>query len=422
MTESEINREYYLFLQKSFQEFNESTVRLQNAFNSLEHKFEDINRELELKNSELEKTLAAKDEMQNYLHNILQSLTTGVIVTDLEGKIETLNNCAETLIGARREVATGGLLGEKVPELAPFAGLPPKGSAERKLRMNGRILEVLMSPMLSVSGSATGRVFILRDVTRMERLEEMAKRTEKFDAMGELAAKIAHEIRNPLGSIELFASLLLKKSSGEDREKLAHVITAVRSMDNRISNLLMFTRKQKPLIRELRIDSILAEVISFVDGIIRQNGIDLATDFDPDNIAYVSGDAEMLKQVFLNIILNSLQAMPGGGSLKIGSRLVESAGPGPAGSPAPGMVEIRFWDSGEGIPPGNLKKIFDPFFSTREEGAGLGLAIVHNIIDSHRGAIDVESCKGSTIFRISLPLVRVAGRKAARKQQRYRRS
>ncbi len=417
MTDSEINRDYYLFLQKSFQEFNESTVRLQNAFNSLERKFEDINRELELKNIELEKTLAAKDEMQNYLRNILQSLTTGVIVTGLDGKIETLNSCAEVLLGARQAGATGRPLGDMARELAAFAALPQTGAAETKLRIKGRILEILTSPMVSVSGSSTGRVFILRDITRMEKLEEMAKRTEKFDAMGELAAKIAHEIRNPLGSIELFASLLLKKSAGEDREKLSHVITAVRSMDTRISNLLMFTRKQKPLIRELRLDAILGEVISFVDGIIRQNGIELETEFDPDNITYVSGDGEMLKQVFLNIILNSLQAMPGGGSLKISSRVAEAPGQAPA--QAPGIVEVGFWDSGEGISPGNMKKIFDPFFSTREEGAGLGLAIVHNIIDSHKGSIDVESRTGSTYFRISLPLVRVeaAQRGGSRKQK-----
>lgn len=410
MTDTEINREYYLFLQKSFQEFNESTVRLQNAFNSLERKFEDINRELELKNIELEKTLAEKDEMQNYLRNILQSLTTGVIVTNLEGQIETLNNCAEQLMGVHKAGAAGRSLAEMVPELAHCTALQQKTALETKLRINGRILEILTSPMLSVSGSSTGRVFILRDITRMEKLEEMAKRTEKFDAMGELAAKIAHEIRNPLGSIELFASLLLKKSaSGEDREKLSHVITAVRSMDNRISNLLMFTRKQKPLIRELRLSAILAEVISFVDGIIRQQDIELETDFDPDNIACVSGDAEMLKQVFLNIILNSLQAMPGGGSLKIGSRIAEfpSEGQAPGLPGLPGTIEVGFWDSGEGISPENIKKIFDPFFSTREEGAGLGLAIVHNIIDSHKGSIDVESRPGSTFFRISLPLVRV---------------
>ncbi len=417
MTDTKINREYYLFLQKSFQEFNESTVRLQNAFNSLERKFEDINRELELKNMELEKTLAAKDEMQNYLRNILQSLTTGVIVTGLDGKIETLNSCAEALLGARQAGATGRQLGDIARELAHFAALPQDCAAETKLRINGRILEVLASPMRSVSGSSTGRVFILRDITRMEKLEEMAKRTEKFDAMGELAAKIAHEIRNPLGSIELFASLLLKKSAGEDREKLSHVITAVRSMDNRISNLLMFTRKHKPLIRELRLDAILGEVISFVDGIIRQNGIELETDFDPESIMYVSGDGEMLKQVFLNIILNSLQAMPGGGTLKISSRVVEPAGPGPAQSP--GLAEVGFWDSGEGISPGNMKKIFDPFFSTREEGAGLGLAIVHNIIDSHKGSIDVESRAGSTFFRISLPLTHLesAQQRGGRKQK-----
>ena len=385
-----------VFLQRSFDEFNSATLKLQEAFASLELKFEGINRELEVKNRELERAVAERENVTNYLRSILESLTTGVIVTDLDGKITLLNPCAETLLGA----TLGEAAGTKVRAYLPAA---PRGA---RTELGGRTVDVLSSPVRSGPGEVIGFVHILRDVTLAEKFEEMSKRSEKLAALGDLAANVAHEIRNPLGSIELFASLLMKNArERKNRERAGQIIASVKNVDNKISNLLMFTKKRAPLMRPLDLNETLREVLAFSGEIISQGGIDLAVRC-ADGPCPVRGDAEMLKQVFLNIILNALQAMPGGGRLSIATGFVQGYAGAPSGEPA---AEISFSDTGPGIPREHVKKIFDPLFTTRDGGSGLGLAIVHNILDAHGGAIDVDTRPGQgTTFRILLPLSQAA--------------
>ncbi|MFB3925585.1 MAG: PAS domain-containing sensor histidine kinase [Syntrophales bacterium] len=396
-------KEHYLYLQKSFENFNEAALRMQKAFSNLEKKFAQINRELEEKNVELKRTIAEKEEVKNYLENILGSLTTGVIVTDLQGRITILNRCAEQFCGISRECAIDKPVRDifdaalshdrkKNPDLLTHSDMQG-----RKVRMNGRVVEFFSSHVKTARGRVVGNVFVLRDITRIEKLEEMAKRTEKFAAMGEMAANIAHEIRNPLGSIELFASLLRKEvRDRKNRQRLLQIIASVKNMDNKITNLLLFARKPNPLMKRISLQGVLKEVLLFSKQLVEKEGISLSGKFSGVE-PFVRGDSEMLKQVFLNIILNALQSMPEGGRLHIEC------------SSSNASVEIRFADTGTGIPEEHLKKIFDPFFSTRERGSGLGLAIVHNIIDIHGGSIDVESSNRGTVFSITLPLL---GRKS----------
>jgi PAS domain S-box-containing protein len=378
---------------------------MQNAFASLEQKFAAINRKLEEKNAELERTVAEKEALKDYLQNILESLTTGVIVTDLKGKITILNRCAELFSGQTQDVVLGkrfkavfpeALAGE--PKTPAGNGIPsgpkPGGRPGRKLRIQDRIVELFSSAVRSAAGEVIGTVHILRDVTRIEKLEEMAKRTEKLAAMGELAVNMAHEIRNPLGSIELFASLLLKDTEHKaQRERLYQIISAVKNVDNKISNLLLFTRRRKPVMRRVNLHRILSEVILFARDIIEQEGISVSAAYAPVRPC-VKADQEMLKQIFLNVLLNAIQAMPEGGRIGVSTRVHD------------GHVEITFSDDGIGIPEENLRRVFDPFFSTKERGTGLGLAIVHNIVALHVGSIEVDSKGEGAVFRIALPVTR----------------
>ncbi|MGA2330460.1 MAG: ATP-binding protein [Syntrophales bacterium] len=405
MNDQEMAEDQYLFLQKSFNEFNQATERLQNSFASLELKFQEINRELELRNEELKRTIAEKEEVKNYLRNILESLTTGVVVTDIAGWITTLNKWAETFFNISQDQVTGKhvrvLFGDlKNLDKNAFSYADHFTDTGKKVNMKDRIIEIFASPMRSEQGETIGEVFILRDVTRIEKLEEMAKRTEKLMAMGEMAANIAHEIRNPLGSIELFASLLMKDMKDKTHQgRLSHIITSVKNMDNKISNLLLFTTQKHPMMRKVNLHRIVKEVLRFSDPIIKQEDISLSVKYSGVEPC-VRGDAEMLKQVFLNILLNAIQAMTDGGCL--GIETVVSHLPLEDGVRS---VEVRISDTGNGITRDNLKKIFDPFFSTRERGSGLGLAIVHNIVHAHGGSIDVESREEEgTVFSITLPL------------------
>ena len=418
MNDQEMAEDQYLFLQKSFNEFNQATERLQNSFASLELKFQEINRELELRNEELKRTIAEKEEVKNYLRNILESLTTGVVVTDIAGWITTLNKWAETFFNISQDQVTGKhvrvLFGDlKNLDKNAFSYADHFTDTGKKVNMKDRIIEIFASPMRSEQGETIGEVFILRDVTRIEKLEEMAKRTEKLMAMGEMAANIAHEIRNPLGSIELFASLLMKDMKDKTHQgRLSHIITSVKNMDNKISNLLLFTTQKHPMMRKVNLHRIVKEVLRFSDPIIKQEDISLSVKYSGVEPC-VRGDAEMLKQVFLNILLNAIQAMTDGGCL--GIETVVSHLPLEDGVRS---VEVRISDTGNGITRDNLKKIFDPFFSTKERGSGLGLAIVHNIVHAHNGSIDVESReREGTVFSITLPLFQQARKSEVIKYQ-----
>jgi PAS domain S-box-containing protein len=404
-------------LQQSFESFNKATADLQRAYSRLEERFAGLNKELEEKNVQLVKTVAEKEQTKNYLHNILESLINGVIVTDLAGQIQTMNQCAEMFSG----VCQAGVIGQHVSILFgsmvvndwPTIDLAEyfKGESGHKVKINGRTLEIFCSPFKSPGGAVIGSVFILRDITRVEKLEDMAKRTEKFAAMGEMAANIAHEIRNPLGSIELFASLLLKNlQDKKDRERVVQIISSVKNVDNKISNLLMFTRKQSPKMKKIDLQYILAEVIDFSEQIMEQGDIDVSVRY-ADQEACIEGDAEMVKQVFLNIILNAQQAMPDGGILKI-KMVTTSGGIMPDDL---SLIEVVFQDSGPGIAKENLSRIFDPFFSTKEGGAGLGLAIVHNIVSQHNGSINIEnSLQGGAVVNVCFPLAKEADKKLER--------
>jgi len=217
-----------------------------------------------------------------------------------------------------------------------------------------------------------------------------------------MAANIAHEVRNPLGSIELFASLLLKNlTEAKDRERVLQIISSVKNVDNKISNLLLFTRRPSPQMKVVRLHQIMKEVIDFSEQIIEQAGVELLVHMEENDIL-ISADAEMIKQVFLNIILNAQQAMPDGGKLTILTRLT----PKSLLETREKIAEIIFQDAGPGIPPADISRIFDPFFSTKEGGSGLGLAIVHNIISEHNGSIFVENApEGGMLVNVSLPAV-----------------
>lgn len=395
------------FLQQLFENFNVATASLKQAYANLETKFESINRELEIKNMELENTIAEKEEMKNYLQNILESLTNGVIVTDLEGKIQWVNKCTGIFAGVEETDVRGKHVSALFDVLSPenWEGILfseyLKGGVGHKIKLNGRTMEIFSSPVAARNGKTLGNVFILRDITRIERLEEMEKRSEKFASMGEMAANIAHEIRNPLGSIELFASLLMKDlKEKRDRDRVAQIVTSVKNMDNKISNLLLFTKTKIPRLEVVNINEVLKEALFFAEQLASQGSISLDYNFEEGETCVVC-DVEMMKQVFLNIILNGIQAMPDGGNLHIETKFSNVDKAIPNVTP---FVEIIFKDNGIGISQENLPKIFDPFFSTKEGTAGLGLPIVHNIIDMHKGAIHVESGQGGgTVFTVLLP-------------------
>jgi PAS domain S-box-containing protein len=403
-------------LSQAFQTFNEATQQLQDSYDDLKERVKLLDLELTKKNQELEKNLTEKEEVKNYLNNILESLTTGVIVIDKQGRITTFNKTAGQIAGLTPETCLGkplkdlfhdDLFENMVSRLTKTGGKPLSVDREISTATERRIhIQASASPVLDPDDQQIGSLLIVKDMTRIRHLEIEAQRNQRLRSMGEVAAGIAHEIRNPLGSIELFASLLKKDVEGdEEKFKLVeHIRSGVKNMDRIISTLLLFAKSPRPSQQKCDIHQLLNTLLTGSSDTVIPGNIKIVKNFG-ENDAWVNGDQELLKQVFGNLIRNAVQAMPKGGELNLTTKEISApSNLSETGNDHRQFITITVSDTGQGIAPDHLVKIFNPFFSTKDKGTGLGLSISHNIIKAHQGTIDAESEKGEpTNFIVKLP-------------------
>jgi signal transduction histidine kinase len=224
-------------------------------------------------------------------------------------------------------------------------------------------------------------------------IEEQLRRADRLSALGELSAGMAHEIRNPLGSIRGTAEILQDGIDPADKryEFTRILIKEVDRLNRVVEDFLRFARPAPVERGRFDVNETLREVLILTRQPALKNGVQ--TELAAGPVPLLPGDREQLKQAFLNLVLNALQAMPDGGTLTIGTETAD------------GQLRIRFADTGQGIPQENLERIFNPFFTTRQEGTGLGLAITHRIVQGHGGRIEVQSRLGEgTTFMVVLPL------------------
>ncbi len=402
-------------LREAFEVFAQASSSLETAFHELQERARRLSEELEQKNRQLQRSLREKQEAQNYLKTILERLPCGVLVLDESGELALCNpmagrlleqpKCKSGKMKKRRRKLQGSALKEY------FAGTVSESGPEKEIEIpfvsggKMRILATSGTPLTDAAGARAGTLHIIRDITEMKALQEQGKRGERLSAMGEMAVELAHEIRNPLGSIELFASLLQKELPVEsDPGRWAENIrVGSRSLNNIVANMLHFANPFSPTFMEVEVHGVIEEMLQFTEPIMRQRDILVEKQLLADD-SLICGDRELLKQAILNLVLNSMQAMPSKGKLRIATRDVESL---PGGALCGGL-EIQVQDSGVGIPPENLGRVFDPFFTTNKNGTGLGLSVVHQIVDRHSGFIQVESqVDVGTTFTVVLPSARI---------------
>jgi len=227
-------------------------------------------------------------------------------------------------------------------------------------------------------------------------------RKERLAALGELAAGIAHEIRNPLTSIKILINTLFSEMPAplKETQDVQVINEEIERLNTTLTQFLEYAKPQEPAFGKIQLREIIHDTVALAMPEIRKRGI--RPFIDLSDIAHAHhGDARQLKQVFLNLILNAVQAMPRGGELNISTVVRKGEGR------MPDATDIVFEDTGAGISPDNLKKLFTPFFSTKKDGVGLGLSIAQNIVDKHHGSITVESVQNKgTKFKISLPVHR----------------
>ncbi len=399
-------------LHKAFESFNEASQQLQGSYDKLQERIKELDSQLADKNLELERNLNEKDKVKNYLNNILESLHNGVVVIDSDEKITAFNQSAGVIMGK----SPGQCVGKKLKDVFSSdlfeSTFVPLIRAKEKNESLDRVyfvkdsekvdIRVSASPMKDNKNKEIGTVLIVQDVTHLKRLEEEVHRNQRLTAMGEMAAGIAHEIRNPLGSIELFASLLRKDLEEDvDKQLLAdHICSGVKNMDRIISSILLFAKSPEPSCQRCDINAMLQELLEFSSNIIYPENIKIVRKLSKGKLI-CKGDSDLLKQVFLNFIRNAIQAMQEEGELVLKS---EEIGISKKGKREGACIAISISDTGVGISPENLKKIFNPFFTTKARGTGLGMAIAYNIIKAHQGTIEVESKQNvGTKFTVKIP-------------------
>jgi two-component system sensor histidine kinase AtoS len=358
---------------------------------------------IERQNVQLDRTIHELSRMKDYTENVLQSVGVGVLTFDRDRKITKINDAAIQILEAEgREVnqledllAQGplnavieeGLLeGETVTdrefELITFAGVP-------------RPVEVT-SGLLRRKGKGIGLVLSFRDLTLVKALQERVRRQDRLASLGHLSAGVAHEIRNPLAIIKGSAEILRRRFGHHpDEEGLTQsIIEEVRRLSEVVTNFLDFARPKEPTIVQGDLNAVIRKALALAEHHRAGRSVQVEVDWPPDFPA-VPMDPEQCQQVFLNLILNALEAMSHGGVLTVRGWV----------DGASGCAVVEVQDTGEGMDNQTRANIFDPFFTSKEQGTGLGLSVVHMIVAAHGGRIEVDSSPGEgSVFRVFFPL------------------
>ena len=386
--------------------FQETTRRYREAYEELAAKFESLTLKLEETNVHLQQSLEEKDRVSNYLNNILESLRGGVLVVDLDGNITFFNREAEDITGFEQEKVLGqpyteviGLnAGRELSVLHTLDTGERLASREKELqRPDERTIPLGFSTSLvrDEAGTILGALEVFNDLTDVKRLEAEVQRVQTLAALGEMAATVAHEIRNPLGGIAGYAGMLERDLNSDDpnRRLVQKITEGVGRLNRIVVSLLTYTRPLRLNVHPVNLVELVEETTAFFAIDIERSREDIHIERRfPDEDLICRIDPEQLQQVILNLLQNAMQAMPEGGTIEIRLRAEENLG------------VLTVGDTGVGMDDEVREKLFTPFFTTKEDGTGLGLVTSKKIIDAHNGQILVDSEPGrGTSFSISLP-------------------
>jgi PAS domain S-box-containing protein len=384
-------------------------IRTGDEIGELGKNFSYMIRQIRFHRNELENRLREITSMKAYTDNVLSSMTNGLITIDLNRNIITLNEMAERILKKRKEEMLGLPLERALGSEQPLHQLMvetlsrEKGifHSEMELRSDGEELWVTASTSLLTNGEGEriGALVVFQDITEIKALEEKLRQADRLAALGGLSAGLAHEIKNPLSAIKTFVQLLPKKVENPSFMEKFNV-TVPREIDRinqLVEDLLELTRKRiRPLV-DVDVNRLILQTIDLHGEEMEKRHIVFKNHLDK-LLPPIRGDSETLYRAFSNLVINAIQAMPNGGSFSISSDL----------DPVSSVVKITFRDTGFGMDGETLKNLFNPFFTTKDKGVGLGMALAQKIIEDHRGAIEVMSEKGiGTTFVLRLPVVKV---------------
>ena len=355
--------------------------------------------------------------LKEFNESIIESINVGLLAVDLEGRVTRLNSALEHMLDLRRDAAIGRrveelffedfadtlkqVLGKDGWRLKEIRNIYKLHTATRTNR--ALVLNIALAPLQDVQGQ-TGALVVLEDVTARITLEEQLQQREKLSSIGLLAAGVAHEVNTPLTGVSSYTQMLLGMLNENDPKHalLQKVRTQAERATNIVNNLLNFSRTGSATeFAEIDVARVLDDTLQLLEPQLRRNQIEIVRRYDMD-APEAYGNAGKLQQVFTNLILNARDAIPDGGKIIVSTGTAED-----------GSLVAEIIDTGIGIAPENVAKIYDPFYTTKGvgQGTGLGLAVSYGIVQEHAGRITVDSTPGhGTTFRIILPTARVRAR------------
>jgi signal transduction histidine kinase len=358
---------------------------------------------------------APDDRFCRYL---VSSMRNGVIAFRRDGTIALMNDEAYRIFNLTK--SPGGDTGRPFTEVLhdwpavirvlssafELSHLPSR--AELRLKDLKRVIGYTLSRVKEDSGTQIGAVMFFKDLTQVEQRQERERLRDRLVRLGEMAAGIAHELKNPLAGIEVMAGLLRRQvpDSPNAQTLLADIISEAKLANAIVVEMLEFVRPVRLQVERTDITEVLQQSVTMAESKVARGGVDLTLNLE-ENLPAIDGDRHQLAQVFTNLIANAFEALDGKGHITI----VAAAGwldedPALTGHPGPlPTIVVDVVDDGPGVPDEVTDKIFDPFFTTKPQGSGLGLAIVRKIVDAHEGRIDLTSSRGAgTRFRVTLPV------------------
>lgn len=345
--------------------------------------------------------LKAEKMISDSFVHIFESIPIGVMVIDMHGHVEAMNKHAKSLLNIsdqsieKQHLHT--LVGNQdfIPITDLLATKPFEQTAGSKIKYKDKILDIMNGPLHGSGGVLLGAVVVLKDITETEKMQALERNKDKYSIIGEVSADMAHEIRNPLGSIELLASLFKKEAKRKkDINRANQIMAAVKTVDHKISQLIHFSKMKQIPVTYVNIHDILRDILLFSEKIIDGDTVILSAQY-ADIEPVIECNPDMMKQVFLNLILN---ALPEISRLDIITNYL----------PECQMIEISFIEKNGAQHEHVRSKILNRLSRTSEKSWGLGLAIVHNIVNMYKGYIRVEYLENvGTAFVLTLPLAKV---------------
>jgi len=341
------------------------------------------------------------------LWSILQSVSDGILVVDHEGRTMFLNDAARETLGiSQRNLVSKPLLDctadSRLSALFEESLLDQKMVIDREVEARHpkhMILKVNVVPYRVDEGQPLGAIVILRDITAEKHRQAESFQSEKLEALVTLAAGVAHEIGNPLNSLTIHMQLmereiqhLPKKSRRKLTDTLEVAKSEIKRLDEIVRRFLGAIRPTQLHYKEVNINNLVESVLDFMYFEISEQDIAIEKEYD-SRIPLALMDEDQVKQAFFNIIKNAIQAMPRGGVLRATTALRDS------------HVVVTFSDTGMGVPEDKLNRVFDPFYTTKEGGSGLGLMMVYKMVKDHSGTVELNSREGQgTTVTVSLPI------------------